>query len=119
MTLAGSAVIIYMKKMSLTGFLDPKDGAFFGALSGFMSFIGFALTFLPLATILGIFFKSSYFMGISLIVRSGVFVLLLTLIFVALLSALMNAFSGLATAYIYAQTEQRPEENVTNIEIKE
>jgi hypothetical protein len=38
--------------------------------------------------------------------------------FVAILCALMNAFSGLVTVYIYNQLEQKPEEIQTKIDIE-
>lgn len=119
MTLIGAVLVVYIKKMSLVSYIEPKDGALYGALSGFISFVGFSLTFLPAATLIGLFAKSSYFMGISLLMRSGVFVWLMMIVFIAALSALMNAFSAMVAAYIYAQIEPMPDDNYTNIEIIE
>lgn len=119
MALVGAAIIVYMKKMTMVGFLEPKDGAVYGGIAGFISFVGFCATFLPLAAIIGYFAKTSYYMGISLLVRSGVFVVLLMIIFIAMLSALMNAFSGMAAAYIYSQIDKKPEDEFTNFEIEE
>lgn len=119
MVLASVIVIIYMKKKNFIGYIDPKEGSIFGAIIGFISFIGFCLSFLPLASIIGLIYKGSFYIGVSLIVRAGLFVIILMVLFVAMLSALINAFSGLVTAYIYTQIEPKPEEQKTNIEFEE
>ncbi len=119
MVFAAVIVLIYMKKKNFIGYIEPKEGSIYGAIIGFISFIGFCVSFLPLATIIGLIYKGSFYLGISLIVRSGIFVIILMVLFVAMLSALINAFSGLVTAYIYTQIEEKPEENRTNIEFEE
>ncbi len=119
MSLLGAALVVYLKKVALVSYVEPKDAALFGAMAGFVSFIGFCVTFLPIATLIGVFAKSTYYMGISLLMRSGVFVWLMMIIFIAALSALMNAFSAMVAAYIYAQIEPKPDENTSNIEIIE
>ena len=111
--------MIYMKKMQMMGILDIRQGAMYGAIIGFVSFLGFSISFVPLATIIGFIYKGSYYLGVSLLFRSGFFVLIMMIFFVALLSALMNSFSGLVTMYIYNQIEAKPEESQTDIEIKE
>ena len=119
MVFAAVIILIYMKKKNFVGYIEPKEGSIYGAIIGFVSFIAFCVSFLPLASIIGLMYKGSFYLGISLIVRSGIFVIILTVLFVAMLSALINAFSGLVTAYIYSQIEQKPEENRTNIEFEE
>lgn len=94
-------IMTFMKK---TGYLicpNEQMGLAFGGLSGFMTFIGFAITFLPLAFVFSFVFKESYFTGISMILKSG-FTLGFTLIlFIAILCAMMNSFSGLASIYFF------------------
>ncbi len=119
MVLAAVIVIVYMKKKNFIGYIEPKEGSIYGAIIGFISFIGFCVSFLPLAAIIGLIYKGSFYLGISLIVRSGIFVIILMVLFVAMLSALINAFSGLVTAYIYTQIEEKPGESRTNIEFEE
>lgn len=113
MFVASSIVLIYMKKNNMLGKLIPKDGALLGAIIGFTSFIGFSISFIPLATIIGLFYKGSYYLGISMLFRIGFFVMIMMVVFVAMLSALMNAFSGLATVYIYSQMLNTEESNAT------
>ena len=117
--LAAPIIIVYMKKMNMIGILDIKQGALYGAIIGFISFIGFSISFVPLATIIGFIYKGSYYLGISLLFRAGFFVLIMMVFFVAILAALMNAFSGLVTIYIYNQIEQKPDESKTDIDIQE
>lgn len=119
MILAAPLLFVYMKKINMLGFVDPKQGAIYGSIVGFVSFVGFSISFVPLATIIGFLYKGSYYLGVSLLFRSGIFVTIMMVLFVAILSALMNAFSGLVTMYIYNQIEPKPEESITDINIEE
>lgn len=119
-----AVVIVYMKKNDLIGIIDIREGAILGAIIGFVSFIAFSIVFVPLVAIVGLIFKGYYTFGITYLLRaSGFFVLIMLVVFLGLLSALMNAFSGLVTAYIYEilsgiKKSDREEENV-DFEIKE
>src|SRR5574344_413957 len=119
MILAAPIILIYMKKLELLGILDTKQGAMYGAIIGFVSFIGFSISFVRLATIIGFIYKGSFYLGVSLLFRTGFFVLIMMIFFVAILSALMNAFSGLVTTYVYSQISQKPIEEQTDINIEE
>ncbi len=117
MFLAGAIVLTFMKKNDFLGRLTPRDGGVYGAFIGFTSFIGFSITFVPIATILGLFIKDSYYMGVSMLFRIGFIVLVMMVFFVAILSALMNAFSGLAAVYFNEQLLNEEEQTETfNIE---
>lgn len=119
-----AVVIIYMKKNDLIGIIDVKEGAILGAIIGFISFIAFSIVFVPLVAIVGLIFKGYYTFGINYLLRaSGFFVLIMLVVFMAILSALMNSFAGLVTAYVYEvlsgiKKEEKQEENV-DFEIKE
>ena len=108
-----------MKKLDMIGILDIRQGAMYGAIIGFISFVAFSVSFVPLSTIIGFIYIGSYYLGVSLLFRTGFFVLIMMVFFVALLAALMNAFSGLVTIYVYNQLEQKPEESKTDINIEE
>ena len=96
MFLASPSVIIYMTKYNLIGILNLKETLIYGAIIGFISFLGFSLTFVPLATIIGLIYKNSFYLGVSMLFREGFFVMLLMVVFVALLGgALMNSFRAL------------------------
>ena len=97
-----AVVIVYMKKNDLIGIIDVKEGAILGAIIGFISFIAFSIVFVPLVALVGLIFKGYYTFGITYMLKvSGFFVLVMLVVFLAILSALMNAFAGLVTAYIY------------------
>lgn len=124
----GALVIVYMKKHDLIGIIDVKEGMAFGGLIGFVSFIAFSIVFIPLVTILGWFlslFKLHYnTFGLNIFIQSGFFVLIIIVIFMGMLSALMNAFSGMVTAYIYEfltgiKKEDIEKEEAVDFEIKE
>jgi len=122
-TSVGVAVVYYLKKRNLVGFLSYQDGALIGAVSGFISLITAAVVYLPVSYFLGILFnpisKAGSALFSSLIVASySMFVLTMIVIFMALLSALFNAFSGLITTYVYGITEQKPTEEETDFIIE-
>ena len=119
MVLAAPVLFVYLKKLHLIGYITPQEGAIYGSFIGFASFLGFSVSFIPLATIIGFLYKGSFYLGIKMLFESGIFLTLTMIIFVALLSALMNAFSGLVTMYIYNQIEEKPQEELTNIDIQE
>lgn len=117
--LAAPIILVYMKKLDMIGILDIKQGAIYGGIIGFVSFLAFSVSFVPLATIIGFLYKGSYYLGVGILVRSGFFVMIMMVFFVAILAALMNAFSGLVTTYVYNQIEQKPDESKTDISIEE
>lgn|SRR5574344_400644 len=122
MLFAATIVLIYMKKHDLIGVLNVKEGAILGAEIGFVSFIGFAILFIPLVSIIGLIFKGYNTYGILYLLKlSGFFVLIMLIIFLALMSSLMNAFSGLMTisAYEYLLGIKKEENEHVNFEIKE
>lgn len=111
-----AVVIVYMKKNDLIGIIDSREGAILGAIIGFVSFIAFSIVYVPLVAIVGFIFKGYYTFGITMLLKvSGFFVLVVIMLFLAILSALMNAFAGLVTAYVYeALTGIRKEEKELN-----
>lgn len=111
MFISATLVLIYLKRKNLIGMLIPKDGAIYGAVIGFVSCIGFCASMVPLATLIAYinhlwFHKLVWYSSIRIWFTSGIggfLVLLMMIFFVAMLSALMNAFAGLATVYFYDQ----------------
>ncbi len=100
--LSAPVVIAYMTKYNMIGIFDIKETLISGAIIGFISFIGFSITFVPLAGIIGLVYKDSFYLGISnLFKEGGFFIVLLMVIFTAVLAgALMNAFSALLYYHI-------------------
>ena len=85
--LSAPIILVYMKKLDMIGILDIRQGAMYGAIIGFISFVAFSVSFVPLATIIGFIYKGSYYLGVSLLFRTGFFVLIMMVFFVALLAA--------------------------------
>lgn len=117
MSFAGAALFVYMKRKALIGYVEPKDGALYGAICGFVSFLAFSVVYMPIAAILGLMFKNSRYALITFSIGSGFFVVVMLAVFVAVLAAVVNAFSAMSAAYIYNQIEPKPDENTTNFEI--
>ena len=93
-------VIIYFKNLNLIKDIEIDQGIFCGGISGFIAFIGFSITFFPLAFIIDIIFKTQTFLWVSIVSKSFLF-LSGIIIFTAMLSALLNMFTGFLTAYVY------------------
>ena len=130
MLFLSGGILYYMKRNNMIGIFDLREGSIFGAVVGFVSFIAFSVVFIPLDIILSLLTKGFHALLSFMPVHSsfllyffnnfgGFIVLIMLIIFVALLSALMNAFTGLVTAYVYeALSGIKKEENNENIDIE-
>lgn len=117
-------VLVYMKRENLIGIFDLREGAIFGSIVGFVSFVAASVVYIPIDLLLGIIplpiLQSHFFLKYFFNSFGGILVLIMLVFFAALISALMNAFAGLATSYIYEiLTGLKKEENESvNFEIK-
>ncbi len=94
-------IIIFMVKIDLLEILAIRESVVLGALIGFISFLAFSVVYLPIVALLGRFFNLYYLYGISLVLNVGSFgVIFMLTIFVAILSATINAFTAFITFYI-------------------
>ena len=130
MLFLSGGVLYYMKRNNMSGIFDLREGSIFGAVVGFVSFIAFSVVFVPLDIILSLLTKGFHALLSFIPVHTsfllyffnnfgGFIVLIMLIIFVGLLSALMNAFTGLVTAYVYeALSGIKKEENNENIDIE-
>ena len=122
MFLVGGVIVIFLKKFNLIGMIDIREGALIGAIAGFTSFLGLCLSFIPISSLLGVIFTkytggfaSLFFSSISSAII-GFFLV----IFSALMSALLNSFSGLTAIWGYeliTGIKKGDNENI-NFEIK-
>ena len=96
-------VLVYMKRENLIGIFDMREGAILGAVVGFVSFIAASIVYVPFDIILGLIppFRAHFVMRFFFNSFGSFVVMNMLIFFVALLSALMNAFAGLATSYVY------------------
>lgn len=103
MFLVGGAIVVFLKKFNLVGLVDIKEGAIIGAMAGFASFLGMCATFIPISSLIRLIF-SGYTGGFSTLFftsLSGVVIGISMIIFAALMSALLNSFSGLVAIWVY------------------
>lgn len=118
-TFVGAGIVTYLKKKSYVGILSMQDGALIGAASGFVSLIAASAIYLPVSYIISLFTSPTAKTGVSiassiLVASYSIFVLIMIVFFMALLSALFNAFSGLLAAYIFDRIENNPEQEATD-----
>lgn len=91
-------VLIKYNCLSLTSI---KDSIINGAIVGFVSYIGFSVIFLPISVILVKVFHIASNMGIGLMLQNANFFILVVLsMFMGVLSATVNAFTGFLTFYV-------------------
>lgn len=113
----GAGIIVYIKRHNFVGFLTIQDGALIGAISGFISLSAASVIYLPVWLIISLIFnKHTFSFGISSPMTDFIIVLMMVF-FVALLSAVFNAFSAMIATYIYEKIEDKPFEFNTNFEI--
>ncbi len=93
-------IIIYLKKLNLIKNIEIEQCLAIGALSGAASFIGFSVVFFPSAFVLHLIFNTQSYIWIKVLLQNIGFIVPMIL-FIALLSALLNMFSGFLTAYFY------------------
>ena len=80
---------------------EVKESVVVGALIGAISYIAFSIIYIPIVIILMKFFGLYTNYGVSLILSSASFWILVVLtVFMAVLSATVNAFSAFLTYYI-------------------
>lgn len=117
-------VLAYLKQNDLIGLISIREGCIFGSIIGFVSFLAFAVIYTPISMLLGWLIPSytQGFMRFFLSSFGSFVVMLLLIIFMAGISALFNAFSGLITAYVYeliTGIKKEPNENTSiDFEIK-
>lgn len=101
--ICGSAIIemgMLMKIGVLT--LDSiHESAAIGGIIGFLSFIAFSIVYMPLALILLKVFNYHTNYGVALALNnSNLWIIIFVSLFLAVLSATVNAFTGFLTYYV-------------------
>ena len=96
-------VLAYLKQNELIGIISVREGCIFGAVIGFVSFLGWLI---PSYT--------QGFMRFFLGSFGSFIVMIFLIIFMGGISALFNAFSGLVTAYVYELITGVKKENNQN-----
>ena len=102
MFLVAPFIIIYLKKLKLVSDLDVNKCIFIGGISGAVSFLGFSVTFFPIAFIIDLIFKVDSLFWVNVVVKNFAFLIPMILL-IAFLSAIMNMFSGFITLFFCEQ----------------
>ena len=99
--LSSPGILLYLIMAGVYDFTTIKNCVVFSALIGFVANFSFGIAYSLLTFILFKIFKySSNVILSSMISNSPLWLLLVVIIFLGVLSATLNAFSGLATYYI-------------------
>lgn len=119
MTAVSVIVMIYMKQNNYMGILDLQEGALIGGLTGFVSFLMFSVAYIPINIVLSLLIKSYFsFLPYFFSSAGGFFVMIVLVIFMAIISALMNGFSGVALSYLYEILLGMKKEENKNVEFE-
>jgi len=117
-------VLTYMKQNDLIGIISIREGCIFGAIIGFVSFIAFSIIYTPISMLIG-WILPNYtqgFLRFFLNSFGSFIVMILLMILMAGISALMNGFAGLVTAWVFelisGNKKENNENNTIDFEIK-
>ena len=94
-------VILLLTKYDCLSYLSTKDSIIIGAISGFVSYLGFSIIYVPISVILMKFFHIAANYGVGLMLEhASFFILVVISLFMGVLSATVNAFTGFLTFYV-------------------
>lgn len=94
-------VIWILVKYNCLNLTSIKESVVVGAISGFVSYLAFSVIFIPISIILFKFFGLASNQGIGLMLNNANFFILVVLsVFMAVLGATVNAFTGFLTFYV-------------------
>lgn len=94
-------VIWILVKYNCLALSSIKDSVIVGALAGFVSYMGFSIIYVPISVILMKFFHIAANYGVGLMLENANFFILVVIsLFLGVLSATVNAFTGFLTFYV-------------------
>ena len=100
MCLSAPIVILFLIWLHALKIQSVQESAVVGSIIGFIAFIGFSLFYMPIISVLAKVFNIYPNLGVSYAISNSSFGLLIILvIFMGVLSATVNAFSGFLTFY--------------------
>lgn len=100
MCLSSTAVMLFMIHLEMLDIQTVQESAILGAIIGFVSFVGFSIFYIPITVILAKVFQLYTNYGIAISLSNASFGLIIVLvIFMGILCATVNAFSGFLTFY--------------------
>ncbi len=101
LVLAAPVVILFLTNQRVFEIETVRQSVVVGGLIGFVSFLAFSAVYLPAVIVLARIFNYSSNYGVSMFVSHSSFGLLVMLaVFMGVLAATINAFSGFVTYYL-------------------
>ena len=78
-----------------------KDSVITGAIAGFIAYFGFSIIYVPISVVLMRFFHIASNYGVGLMLQNANFFILIVIsLFLGVLGATVNAFTGFLTFYV-------------------
>ena len=94
-------VIWILIKYGCLSLSSIKDSIITGAIAGFISYLGFSIVYVPVSVVLMKFFHLAANYGVGLMLGNATFFILVVIsVFMGVLSATLNAFTGFLTFYV-------------------
>lgn len=112
-------VILYMKKNEkYLGIINTEQGAILGGIIGFVTTIGFCVSYLPMKFILSLIFTKYTDLGISYFFTTAPWLFFIIIFMACFILGLINSVTGMGTAYILNYFEKKPEGYDAPLDIK-
>lgn len=93
--------MIFLARAGLLELESVKESVTIGGIIGFVSFMAFAVVYVPIVVALLKLFKYYTNYGVAVMLgTANVWIILLLAVFMAILSATINAFTGFLTYYV-------------------
>ena len=90
-----------MIKYGCISLSSVKDSVIVGAIAGFVSYMGFSIIYVPISVLLMKFFQIAANYGVGLMLQNAnLFILIVISLFLGVLGATINAFTGFLTFYV-------------------
>ena len=94
-------VIRLLAKYDCISLNSVQDGIIIGTISGFVSYLAFSVIYIPVSILLIKIFSYSANYGIGLLLgNANFFILIVVSVFMGVLSATVNAFTGFLAYYV-------------------
>lgn len=113
-TISAPVVVIFLTRVGLLEMASVRQSTVIGALIGFVSFLAFSIVYIPIVVMLAKFFNYSPNLGVSMFLSNATFGLIILLsVFMGILSATINAFSGFVAYYLieFNKSTETPKKN--------
>ena len=100
LNISAPLVLIYLKSLKLIKEINIDESIKYGAISGFFAGGAFCFVFFPVAFIIDKIFRPESYLWVKVVCSNAIFVTGI-IFFIALLSMMLNMFTGFLTAYFY------------------